>query len=1329
MQPSLYRLRILTIIVAILILPFALYYLIIVRSQSAYFTERSFRKLSLISNQISSKVESAGLVLRNNSEKFINPEQQTNTKQYDPEPNQREKNVENLRNIFSALKDDSPQITIIDAAAATGDDLQLPGTIILTNVRQEADGPVLYLTYISESKSNSRNGIVKVQAKADLQGLLQPLLSTRAHIAGAERDQFQDILISETGTGKVIFQNDTTQVRLASLDKLTAADDTAKKIELKDVPQTSNLMDVALAGTKYKLFSQPVEISLHSANGKTTNPSWIVSGLTRSDYFQSEVWSISYTVLIFCAFVTALLILSWPFLKLVLIGPKDRLGSADIYFLTFSILIILALFTAIGLYGYSYWTLEAGMDSQLSELSLAVEKNFKTELTDALNQLDTLSKNSALLARLNSASDSTNQTKPQDIYQSAETDKANILPDILRSPATTYPYFDTAVWIDENGKQQAKWTIKNENTQYINVTSRGYFSNLRRGDHYEFNNHEFWLEPIISRTTGRNEVEISKFAADPKWITAFDTRLISLMQPVMPAGFGYVIIADDGKVLFHSDEAHHLGENFFQECDEDSELRSAVVGRTNVPLNIRYVGEGYRALVKPFDNFPHWSLVVFQNKQPLRSAFLELLTLVSLLFLLYTLIILFCFIWFYLVNRKNERREWIWPTPRKRGVYYQSFLLLFALSLASGLLTFYLEGRWLLGVIAGFGLLSGLLFFLSIRFGKSVWPRRLSVYLGARWLGRYDVAYVLDLAFLLLLMAILPAAAFFRYAYQSEMKAFIKHGQFTFAEELAKRDQRIRSQYANMKIPAEEKAETDPTAKDDAKKDRDNLTAFIEKRSAGIDWDVYDEFFFGTEWTKADGSRCSGEDSSDLVLPLNKLIPLFNQTSIERRGLLATAIANGFCKWEPAPNHHLVLHLDKQTIGETAWPKRHMSTLVPPMGIPGPFWLGLFALAFLPFFTCVRFVVRKVFLLDVYKPSSRPLQSFLSEKIDRNLFIVVDAPFAEKKPTSDSNICLNDVRKLIGSPGWEANLTKIVPESKVFGLDHFGYEIDDPQSNQQKLSAIETLLQRKRTLVIFSDAEPSRYLFTNGGNGNGDLDNAGRWARVMSQFFTEYAEDTGDRYAFAERVKEERKRILKMDLRGRSEKEINDLIDTLAAECAPKGPLQQIGLQILAHNSFITLNREHLLNRIVSQARPYYNHLWNSCSTAEKMTLFHLAQDRLLSHRDPDIERLLRTELIVRDNDVHLLNDSFRQFVKSTENFEFVAKQEAETKKASLWHTLKVPILVVLVAVSIFLFVTQKDLYTSALAIVTAVTTIIPAFFKVLTIFHSDPFGGSPSQS
>jgi hypothetical protein len=114
------------------------------------------------------------------------------------------------------------------------------------------------------------------------------------------------------------------------------------------------------------------------------------------------------------------------------------------------------------------------------------------------------------------------------------------------------------------------------------------------------------------------------------------------------------------------------------------------------------------------------------------------------------------------------------------------------------------------------------------------------------------------------------------------------------------------------------------------------------------------------------------------------------------------------------------------------------------------------------------------------------------------------------------------------------------------------------------------------------------------------------------------------------------------------------------------------------------LTREHLLNRIINQARTYYTHLWNSCSTPEKVTLFHLAKDRLLSHRDPDIERLMRRELIVRNIDVHLFNDSFRQFIKSTE-IDFMTQEEDKAKKVSPWHTLKGPIFVVLVAVTVFL--------------------------------------------
>ena len=155
---------------------------------------------------------------------------------------------------------------------------------------------------------------------------------------------------------------------------------------------------------------------------------------------------------------------------------------------------------------------------------------------------------------------------------------------------------------------------------------------------------------------------------------------------------------------------------------------------------------------------------------------------------------------------------------------------------------------------------------------------------------------------------------------------------------------------------------------------------------------------------------------------------------------------------------------------------------------------------------------------------------------------------------------------------------------------------------------------------------------------------------------------------------------------------------------------------MLSQKGFITLRPEELVARIANQARAYYTHIWNSCSPGERQTLCHLAQDRLLSHRDPDIEPLLRRELIVK-HDLHLFNASFRQFVKSAERVSFVAEQDKQAQQGSLWQTLKVPILVVMLGIAAFLFLTQQDLYSARFALMTGLTTLIPALFRCFPCF------------
>ena len=1065
LSPSLYRVRILVIIVAALVLPIAIYYFLYVRSQTGYFSDRSFRKLSLISSQIATKVESTGYVLKNTSEKFIRPKVMEESSSKYEVTLSRKQNLEHLRELFKRLKDDSPQIIAVGIDKEDWSPNVSPGSVTLIGTRQELDSPWLYFDYVSEGLET--NTVIRVQAKTDLSKLLQSILSA---CVGSNPDQFQNFLISESDTAKVIYQNDPAQVRLASLDKLTASGNAGRKIDLKEIAQTSNVVDVELTGVNYRLFSNPLKLSVPSASASQPNISWTISGLIRSNFFQTEAWSISvpYTILIIGGFIVALLVFSWPFFKLVLAGPKDRFRARDVYLLVFATLVMLGVVTSFTLYGYVYWSVERQMDQQVEGLAANIKMNLDAELSRALLQLAQLSQNPDLVRDI----ESKREPGPWN-------NRTDILPDLLDHGAP-YPYFDTALWMDETGMQKAKWTIKPYTSQYISGAGRAYFDNIRRRHFYELHDYKFWLEPLISRTTGRNQVEISTAIRDSTVTLAFDTRLLSLMDPVLPDAYGFAIIDGDGKVLFHSDEAHHLGENLLLECDEDQALRSAIIGRTDRSLDVRYLGEDHHFFVTTLNGFPDWSLIAFRNKQPLRSVFFELLTSVTALFLVYGFILLAGFTVYYLLYARNKRRAWLWPSEKKRAIYIQSFFLLLTFVLLSLGLTISMHGEKLVWLIAGIALLGACAFFMNLRIGPRYWPASFES-VPSRF--RYDWIYTLNASLLLLLIAILPNAAFFKYEYESEITLLVKHAQFTMATALTKRDERIRSQYANVVT-----AMGSTAGKPEEPGDR-----FMKQRLSEP-WDIYDHFFYGTQHVDSHaGLGHTGTVQTDLLSQLSTILPLSNRTSIERRGLLDNAAVDGLCKWESVGTESL-MHLDGNAERQKAWPFVDLNTAVPLLRVPKLPWLGIFIL-FYPFFQAVKFIVRKVFLLDIHKPSCHSLRKLLSEKIDRNIFVVADAPYVEKVATNESNLYLTDLRKLASAPNWADAFDVKSAGEGVIALDQFDYRLDDPQTNQQKLKLVEKLLEAQQTLIIFSSAESSQYCFENGGNGhsNGHVHEGGRW--------------------------------------------------------------------------------------------------------------------------------------------------------------------------------------------------------------------------------------------
>ena len=188
------------------------------------------------------------------------------------------------------------------------------------------------------------------------------------------------------------------------------------------------------------------------------------------------------------------------------------------------------------------------------------------------------------------------------------------------------------------------------------------------------------------------------------------------------------------------------------------------------------------------------------------------------------------------------------------------------------------------------------------------------------------------------------------------------------------------------------------------------------------------------------------------------------------------------------------------------------------------------------------------------------------------------------------------------------------------------------------------------------------------------------------------------------------------------------MYDLLIRECAPRACLQDIGIGIAKRRAFEKSDPDKILEEILIQATTYYKFVWNSCSPAEKLTLAHLAADRLLSPNDPDIPRLVRRGLIVRDPVVRLINESFRLFVLAESRTDKeMAVTESEARKGSSWQYLKVALLVTVVVIMVFLFATQRDLYNSTLVALTSIAAGVPTIFSFFNLFQSK--SAPPSSS
>jgi hypothetical protein len=669
-------------ILSILLVAFVGYYLYWVPSRQRLLDDRGFRYLKTLSDQIRLTANTYDKMLDHAVESGITEASAQMTR-------------ENLKKFLANVE---PQLVLAqdtEIAHFKAEDYDDPPKIAIT---ADEGTHFLYFAFKHDlDKPIAGENTFRFAVRTDLDHLVNRLLGA------PDLSPFDVVLISRSD-GKVIFQKSLSGVEISEIKELEDASGDVKGKERKEIDVTwlspaSRLEEVWIAGARYRLYSQPLQVGFPPVKQSTdTNETWVLCGLVRADRFRSESQLIPYFYILMMLAAILLAAASYPFLRLYLSSPGERLRARDV-----TLIAVFACFVAAGLTiilaDISFWNGSFGpvAEQDMAKLAHAINANFRREQVAALSALDQMNASGELRAELEQS-----QRPPMGdirvLYsKGGDCDpgwacRVNILGDKKFPGIDTYPYLFYASWTNADGKQQIKWTTRLRPTPFISLDDRSvrFYAGVKRALQTQTDSLTVPTQGIGSQyspTTGQNittfwKVELHPNGKDGKpnagnneaarrYSYSLVTQPISLYNAVLPGGFQFAVVAPDGTVVFHSDTTRNLRENFFAETDLNPDLRSRVRMRSEGAVTANYIGRPHRMYVLPMaagNQDGLWTIVIFRDLHQEEVLNLEILSLVTFLFVIYaagiTLVMLFIY-WM----RRGQAAVWFWPDSRKARQY------------------------------------------------------------------------------------------------------------------------------------------------------------------------------------------------------------------------------------------------------------------------------------------------------------------------------------------------------------------------------------------------------------------------------------------------------------------------------------------------------------------------------------------------------------------------------------------------------------------------------------------------------------------------------------
>lgn len=1366
-------------IALVALLAVGIYYYFFVQKKYTYMTGRDFRFLAAIGTQFKLALENRGRMLKNLDEEVLD---QSKLRQDLKNPTERRELLSNYMPGFDDLGDIEHK----------GEDLtafRSPVPVLRTGT-EEPWVDIYYATADSNSSLLLR-GSLKLSSLA--QSLFRP------------RKAFDTVLLADE-SGKVIYRQGGDDLSVTRLDLLLekSMPHRARGKEDRSIGSllrgSSESYPVELNGREYRLFVEPVHLPLGIRTNQSGLPEinrekvWLICGLISQKDFVYKSLAVSSVLLSSLTGLLVLAALTWPFLKLRLVGETQRISILDVLLLSICTVLGLSIITVMLLDTHSFLELKRTTATQLQEVADQMQRNISVEIRAAYKVMDALE---------------------QEVSSKGHVLEAGLL---SKYPALNpYPLAQMFSLIDQKGLQTYKGSIYTKPPFRINVYERDYFQKVISDNTWDLRDlgggrtpstakpdepQPFYLEPIWGWSTGTRFAVLSKPAKvkDSK-VATLSIPMLTLVDPVLPPGFSFAVIdneGDTGLVRFHSDPERNLSENFLTETDQNKRLRSVVLARGTATMTVRYWGEDYLAHVTPVPGLP-WTIVVLKDLKTLRAVNVATISTTLLLVLFYTgaltlLLITIACLW------RSRRVEWLWPDPQRRANYNRlslAYLLIFGaflvvvwgiqgsehlifFSFAFPVLAFLMaymtlagkrasqEAVLVLSVVLALALLVTTSRAPSEAVLEPVLPRIVTILILAgllvvtgrqaldRWRAGAEsrdasastpyasstnhmaldwrsvaVPYRLVASLLLLLVAVLPAAGFFKVAHQTQSISMVRHGQLGLSTELKRRA--LRTVQAASRILENDREcwierrlafKNSPLSESCKSKELSGLKGL----------DVYATAFYGTRIelpgtigrvleivpnARLSSGNCVCPTQASEILPelLGGLLPRSSETTAEMRELLYPKASDCTWHWQEDPANPLfqILHNENYPKGEV----HLISALQQPLpgdsgtsasasenpkvlrasfgGIPPITQLfGFLVFLTLPgmIVVAVTFIAKRIFLINLLAPLWSEKDDTEPATIGRNLFLV-GKPRNWSEMVRESFFCIH-IKDLEDSVnGWPARRPDLLDSKKMILVEGFEFRLRDPAWTQKKLELLEELVgMQERTIVVTSMVSPAMLFSRDSGKGKseGAPSLEQRWRNLFS-FFTIVEDDLG--------------------IRERVEASAKIKSPVLKAESGVNSILLPIAEQLDKHVDYFS--DDQILEEFGERAEGYYHALWSSCSSEEQVVLEHLAEEGLVNEKSRRvIRRLMARGFIRRDPDFRLMNESFRRFVASSVCRSEVLNIENQVAP-SAWDRIRLPLFVGLAGSVGFLLATQQELLDGLIASITGLTAGIPALAKLLS--------------